>query len=132
MELIRDQDRVTGVRYSHRGEVRTASAAGVVLATGGFQGDPELKQTFIGSGADDIAVRSNPHSVGDGFRLGTSVGAAASRHLSSFYGHTLPSPLPISPEVFLRLTLYFSAYGVIVTMPHLVAYQQGRRGPRPE
>ena len=31
-----------------------------------------------------------------------------------FYGHTLPSPVPVTPEVFLRLTLYFSAYGVIV------------------
>ena len=114
VELILDGGRVAGVTFVHEGERKSAFGTATVLATGGFQGDPELKQTFIGNGADDIAVRSNPQSVGDGFRLGTSAGAAASRHLSGFYGHTLPSPLPVSPEVFLRLTLYFSAYGIMV------------------
>ena len=114
VELICDQTGVSGVRFRYAGEIRTVAGRAVVLATGGFQGDPELKQRFIGGGADDIAVRSNPRSVGDGFRLGSAAGAAASRHLSGFYGHTLPSPVPVTPEVFLRLTLYFSAYGVIV------------------
>ncbi|WP_341933264.1 FAD-dependent oxidoreductase [Microbacterium sp. LWO14-1.2] len=114
VELERDDRRVTGVTYSHGGARQRATARAVVLATGGFQGDPQLTQQFIGNGADDIAVRSNPNSVGDGFRLAVSAGAGASRHLSGFYGHTLPSPLAVSPQVFLRLTLYFSAYGVIV------------------
>jgi FAD binding domain len=114
LELVCDQAGVSGVRFWHAGENKVAFGRAVVLATGGFQGDSELKQRFIGGGADDIAVRSNPRSVGDGFRLGSAAGAAASRHLSGFYGHTLPSPVPVTPEVFLRLTLYFSAYGVIV------------------
>jgi succinate dehydrogenase/fumarate reductase flavoprotein subunit len=114
LKLICDQAGVSGVRFRHAGETKVALGRAVVLATGGFQGDPELKQRFIGGGADDIAVRSNPRSVGDGFRLGSAAGAAASRHLSGFYGHTLPSPVPVTPEVFLRLTLYFSTYGVIV------------------
>src|SRR5690606_21332623 len=120
VELLRDSAAVTGVRYTHAGERHSVSARAVVLATGGFQGDAELRQTFIGNGADDIAVRSNPGSVGDGFRLGKSVGAAASRHLSGFYGHTLPSPVEVTSDVFLRLTLYFSAYGVVVN-------REGRR-----
>jgi succinate dehydrogenase/fumarate reductase flavoprotein subunit len=114
VQLIAGQSGVSGVRFRHAGENEVVHSRGVVLATGGFQGDPELKQQFIGAGADDIAVRSNPRSVGDGFRLGSAAGGAASRHLSAFYGHLLPSPVPVTPEVFLRLTLYFSAYGVIV------------------
>ncbi|WGM20479.1 FAD-binding protein [Paenarthrobacter sp. OM7] len=114
VDLILNEGRVSGVTFLHEGETKKASGTATVLATGGFQGDPELKQKFIGNGADDIAVRSNPNSVGDGFRLGAAAGGAASRHLSGFYGHTLPSPLPVSPEVFLRLTLYFSAYGIMV------------------
>lgn len=114
VRLLREAGRVVGVGFRHETDQVVVRAAAVVLATGGFQGDPELKQRLIGGGVDDIAVRSNPHSVGDGFRLGTCAGGAASRHLSAFYGHTLPSPLPVSSEVFLRLTLYFSAYGVIV------------------
>lgn len=114
VELLIEDGAAAGAAFVRNGLRNTVRAASVVLATGGFQGDPELKQKFIGNGADDIAVRSNPHSVGDGFRLGTAAGGAASRHLSGFYGHTLPSPLPVSPEVFLRLTLYFSAYGIMV------------------
>lgn len=120
VELITEGHAVVGVRFEHEGAPGRALAPGVVLATGGFQGDPQLKQSFIGFGADDIAVRSNPHSVGDGFRLGQFAGGAASKHLSAFYGHTLPSPLTVDASVFLRLTLYFSAYGVIVN-------RQGRR-----
>jgi succinate dehydrogenase/fumarate reductase flavoprotein subunit len=114
VELILEGRAVRGVRFSAHGQERRALAPATVLATGGFQGDPELRQQFIGNGADDIAVRSNPHSVGDGFRMGQAAGGAASRHLSGFYGHTLPSPVTVTSEVFLRLTLYFSAYGIIV------------------
>ncbi|WP_028925040.1 FAD-binding protein [Pseudonocardia acaciae] len=114
VELVRERGRVAGVEYTHEGRRERASAPATVLATGGFQGDPELRQAFIGHGADDIAVRSNPCSVGDGFRLGKAAGGAASRHLSAFYGHLLPSPMAVTRERLLRLTLYFSAYGVLV------------------
>lgn len=119
-EFITEGKSVIGVSYEHQGQRHTAHAGSTVLATGGFQGDSELKAKFIGSGAEDIAVRSNPNSTGDGFRLGQEAGAAASRHLSGFYGHTLPSPLDVTPQQFLRLTHYFSAYGVLVN-------RQGRR-----
>jgi Dehydrogenases (flavoproteins) len=118
--LISNDAGISGVEFTVGGVTYTASAPAVALCTGGFQGDPELKQQFIGHGADDIAVRSNPGSVGDGFRLGSTAGGAASRHLSGFYGHTLPSPVEVGPEVFLRLTLYFSAYGILVN-------REGRR-----
>lgn len=115
VELItNDKGAVVGATYNQAGQQQQAYAQATVLTTGGFQGDPELRQQFIGFGADSIAVRSNDGSVGDGFRLGTGAGGSASTQLSAFYGHTLPSPLPVNKEVFLRLTLYFSAYGIIV------------------
>ncbi|MGP5929820.1 FAD-binding protein [Corynebacterium glyciniphilum] len=114
VELVKANGRVTGVTFKEGTSEHTVAAKAVVLATGGFQGDTLLRQQFIGNGADDIAVRSNPNSVGDGFRLGQQAGAAASRHLSGFYGHTLPSPVPVTIDVFLKLTLYFSAFGIAV------------------
>lgn len=125
------------------GERITRSAASIVLATGGMQGDPLLRQTFIGTPADTIAVRSNAGSVGDGFRLGTELGGGASTHLGAFYGHTLPSPLEVTEALALRMTLYFSNRGIVinrngrrfsneglgdeVTTQRLV-HQQGQRG----
>lgn len=96
------------------GKTHTAVAPAVVLATGGIQGDPLLRQTLIGGSADTIAVRSNRGSVGDGFYLGQQAGAAASAHLAAFYGHTLPSPLAVTEEVALRMTMYFSNRGVVL------------------
>jgi succinate dehydrogenase/fumarate reductase flavoprotein subunit len=90
-------------------------AGAVLLATGGFQGDPELLASFIGPGADAMLVRSNPGSVGDGFRLGRAVGAAASKCLGGFYGHLLPSPLAeLRQDQFLSLTQYYSNHCILV------------------
>jgi succinate dehydrogenase/fumarate reductase flavoprotein subunit len=94
---------------------REIHADAVVLATGGFQGDPELLATFIGPGADAMLVRSNTGSVGDGFRLGRDVGASASKCLDGFYGHLVPSPLAELREAqFLSLTQYYSNHCILV------------------
>ena len=85
------------------------AARAVLLATGGFQGDTELVKRFLGWDADRMLVRSNPGSTGDGFRLAASAGAAASRGLGTFYGHTVASPLSaFEPESYLPLAQYHS------------------------
>jgi succinate dehydrogenase/fumarate reductase flavoprotein subunit len=87
----------------------------VLLATGGFQGDKELVKRFLGWDADRVLVRSNRGSVGDGFRLAASAGAAASSGLGTFYGHTVPSPLDaFEPEHYLPLTQYHSKWCILV------------------
>ena len=115
-ELLVDRDgRVRGARVATTGGIEEIAASSVLLATGGFQGDPELVAAFIGSPADTILVRSNPWSVGDGFRLGRAAGAAASRCLGGFYGHLLPSPLAeLRPEQFLPLTQYYSNRSILI------------------
>jgi succinate dehydrogenase/fumarate reductase flavoprotein subunit len=87
----------------------------VLIATGGFQGDPELLTTFIGRGADTMLLRSNRGSVGDGFRLGRQAGASASRCLDGFYGHLVPSPLDeLRQDQYLELTQYYSNHCLLV------------------
>jgi succinate dehydrogenase/fumarate reductase flavoprotein subunit len=106
---------VVGVSFRQGGRQSQARGAVTVLATGGFQGDPQLVEQFIGSGASDILVRSNPCSVGDGFRLAQTVGAGTSRHLSSFYGHLFPSPLEdFGPKYFGVLVQYHSQHAILV------------------
>ena len=106
-----------GVRVTYTaadGEELSSTGADLILATGGYQGDPLLRQLLLGAPADKIAVRSGAGSVGDGFRIGTELGGGASAHLSAFYGHTLPSPLEVTEQVALRMTLYFSGRGVVL------------------
>ena len=72
---------------SGRGPARRALAATaepLVLATGGFQGDPELvARTPAGR---SLRVRANPWSEGDGLELALERGAALSAGLDEFYG----------------------------------------------
>ena len=113
--LVDGQGHVSGARVEGPQGSDEVRAGAVLLATGGFQGDPELLATFIGPPADSMLVRSNRWSVGDGFRLGRSAGGAASRCLGGFYGHLVPSPLPRwGEEHFLPLTQYYSRHAVLV------------------
>lgn len=93
----------------------TILAKATILATGGFQGDPDLVTTYIGPNADHMLLRSNKGSVGDGLRLGHTAGGATSRAMSSFYGHLVPAPLSsFTEEQYMPLAQYYSNHCVIV------------------
>jgi succinate dehydrogenase/fumarate reductase flavoprotein subunit len=113
--LIDKSGRVGGAALDTPAGRHEISADAVLLATGGFQGDPELLATFVGPGADALLVRSNPGSVGDGFRLGRDAGGAASRCLGGFYGHLVPSPMAeLRQDQYLKLTQYYSNHCILV------------------
>jgi len=70
--LIRDGDRIAGVVTASGRRIR--AKRGVVLATGGWEGDPELAAYFEGLPGWHSPF---PKAVaGDGYRMATSVGAA--------------------------------------------------------
>jgi succinate dehydrogenase/fumarate reductase flavoprotein subunit len=113
--LLIDDGRVKGAVVSGTDGMIEVEAGAVILATGGIVGDPELVASFVGSGADRALVRANPGSVGDGFHLGRSAGAAASRSLASFYGHLVSYPIRDWGEPhFLPLTQYHSIHCILV------------------
>jgi succinate dehydrogenase/fumarate reductase flavoprotein subunit len=115
--LIVEDGVVRGARVSGPGGSEGIRAGAVVVATGGFQGDAGLVRLLIGVGAERMPVRSNPNSVGDGYRMGIEAGAAPSGALDSFYGHLLPSPLErFGPDDYLPLTQYHSHACVVVNL----------------
>jgi succinate dehydrogenase/fumarate reductase flavoprotein subunit len=99
------------------GEVRTIRAESTVLATGGFQGNAELRASLIHPNARDIPLRSNPHSCGDGLRLGLDAGARFGPDDAGFYGHLMPSGVRLGErEDFPALTLYYSEHAVLLNL----------------
>jgi succinate dehydrogenase/fumarate reductase flavoprotein subunit len=99
------------------------SSRATLIATGGFQGSPQLVSQHIGPGADNIFVRSNSFSTGDGFKLAQQAGGGTSRGLSTFYGHLLPSPLQrssVDPSQFIHLAQFQSGYSILIN-------EQGKR-----
>ncbi len=116
--LVQDAaGRVTGVVARVGDGWETLAADAVVLTTGGFQANPELRARYFGPNADRFILRSNPRSTGDGLLMATSIGAAASPALATFYGHLLPAPPAVVPtHDFIAYTQYHSEQSVLVNL----------------
>lgn len=90
--LITRDGQVSGVRAVHDGRHEDLAAGAVVLATGGFQGNPELLARYVVPDPDNLLLRANPWSTGDAFIAALAIGAAASPGLDNFYGHAIAAP----------------------------------------
>lgn len=65
--------KITGVKVGD--EDITADA--VILACGGFESDPALREKYIGPNWDKAKVRGTPNNTGDGIRMAFDAGAQA-------------------------------------------------------
>jgi len=73
-DLVVEDGRVTGVRFEIDGQEQLVGARrGVVLATGGFEWDPDLVAAFLRGPM--TAPTSMPTNTGDGLRMAMRVGA---------------------------------------------------------
>ncbi len=75
-ELIFDGVRVTGVRVRVADGVREHRAKAVVLATGGFEANPEWRTRYLGPGWDVAKVRGSRFNTGGGIAMALDIGAA--------------------------------------------------------
>ncbi len=84
------------------GTVRGAQARGgpvvrataTIIATGGFQGDPELRTRYLGVNADRLVLRANPGSVGDGLRMGRAARGVLLCDEAVHTGYVVGEPFP--------------------------------------
>jgi succinate dehydrogenase/fumarate reductase flavoprotein subunit len=81
-------DHCAGVMARRDGADFPVSARAVVIADGGFPGDPELFRQHIGPSPERILQRHAGSALGDGLRMAEAAGAALTR-LDRFYGHLL-------------------------------------------
>ena len=108
---------LTETLAARAGDVRLGSPlaelpdAPLILATGGFQGDPDLLREHVTPEADELVLRANPWSAGDGLRLGLASGAALTGGLDEFWGRAMPAPpARIGPEGFRPLGQSYARY----------------------
>jgi succinate dehydrogenase/fumarate reductase flavoprotein subunit len=115
----------TGVRFDTHGltdalvraagDVRlgeTGEGEPLVLATGGFQGDPELVERYVRP-AGTLRVRANPWSTGDGLRAALDRGAALSAGLDEFYGRNM-ADVDFGEDAFVSGAQVYGRYARIV------------------
>ena len=76
--IVDDEGRVVGVRAGEEGQERCYRAnKGVVLTTGGYEGNKDMVQT-MNSSLIDYATMGHPACTGDGIAMGVAAGAALS------------------------------------------------------
>lgn len=66
--------RVSGVRAKTRTGYVDVLARSVVLATGGFQANTEMRVRYLGREASSLVVRGSKYNTGDGIRMAMAVG----------------------------------------------------------
>ena len=72
---------VTGLRASRNDETFLINAGGVILATGGFEGNREMLMKYAGRVlSEDVIMVGSPDNTGDGHRMALEAGAQI-RHL---------------------------------------------------
>lgn len=87
----------------------------VVLATGGFQANPELVRRYVTPEAHSLLLRSNPWSSGDGLRLGLTAGGKQSSGMSEFYGRNMPAPpARVRETEFVDLAQLYAHHATVV------------------
>ena len=76
LALLSDGIRVEGVRVRQEGQIREVRGKSVVLASGGFEANPEWRTRYLGPGWDLAKVRGTRFNVGDGIRMALEIGAS--------------------------------------------------------
>jgi succinate dehydrogenase/fumarate reductase flavoprotein subunit len=116
--LLVEDGRVCGAELTTAsGELVRITAGSTLLATGGFGGDPELRERHIHPLAGDLPLRANPHSTGDGLRLGLAAGASFGKANAGFYGHLVPRGVAAKDVHELwEVTFYHSEHGVLLNL----------------
>lgn len=101
----------------------------LLLATGGFQGDPELVERYVRPAAP-LRLRANPWSTGDGLRAALERGAALSDGLDEFYGRNMadvgfeePEFVPLA-QVYGRFSRIFNERGEEFVDPDDVSWSE--------
>ena len=89
--LTLEQGRVTGIEGERAGQPFALRASGgVIVATGGFEWDADLRRTFLRGPADTPA--SPPIARGEGLALAMAAGARLGNMTSAWWAPTLAPP----------------------------------------
>lgn len=76
VSLLRREDTVVGVRVKKDGTFQEIHGRAVVMASGGFESNPEWRTKYLGPGWELAKVRGTRFNTGDGIRMALDIGAS--------------------------------------------------------
>jgi fumarate reductase flavoprotein subunit len=111
--LLLEGGRCAGVAVEHAGKSAELRARAVVLADGGFQGNPDLVRRFISPRPDGLVRRNSGSGKGDALLMAEAVGARLSG-TDKFYGHLLAQDALRNDRLWPYPTIDTLASGAVV------------------
>ena len=75
LALLYDDEKVYGVKVKQNGKAKEMRAKAVVLATGGFEANSEMRTRYLGPGWELAKVRGTQYNTGDGIRMALDISA---------------------------------------------------------
>ncbi len=80
VQLLGDYRRIEGVRVITPDAEYELMARSVIVCSGGFQANPEMRARYLGNNTDFVKVRGNRHNTGEVLRMMLDLGAKAAGH----------------------------------------------------
>ncbi len=116
-KLLRDEgDRVVGVRVRYQDGNKDLYCGAIVLASGGFEANKELRVRYMGPKWDQVKVRGTKYNTGEGLMMALELGAQPTGQWSG--GHSTPVDASAPEFGSLELTDHTRrasyAYGLMV------------------
>jgi tricarballylate dehydrogenase len=121
--LVVEDGRVVGVEVEDASGSHELRAESVILASGGFESNPEWREKYLGPGWRNAKVRGTPYNTGDMIAAALSIGAAKGGDWSTAHSVQWDAFMPNNEsnrELTNRLTRQSYPLGIIVN-------REGRR-----
>ena len=109
--LVCEAGKVTGLVVRSGGSEETIAADAIILASGGFEGNPEMLARYLGPGAVNLrpVARGGHYNKGEGIRMALDIGAAPNGDFGSYHAE------PIDPRSGIAEPAIFTfPYGILV------------------
>jgi tricarballylate dehydrogenase len=110
-ELIHDDLGVHGVIFKHNGKTTEVHANAVILASGGFHANTEMRTRYLGPKWDLAKARGSRFNTGEGIQMALNIGASAAGNWSGAHAVGGDRYAPEFSEGFQKLSYPF---GIIV------------------
>jgi tricarballylate dehydrogenase len=87
--------RVIGVRaLEPDGYVNVMARGGVVIASGGFEANPEMRTRYLGRFMDALILRGTRYNTGEGIRMALDIGAMPAGQWGDFHSAVIDARSP--------------------------------------
>jgi tricarballylate dehydrogenase len=112
-QLYGNDRRIEGVRVSNPDGEYDLRGHAVILCSGGFQANPEMRARYLGPNADLMKVRGSRHDTGEVLMMALAMGAKAAGHWQGAHATPIDATFP-DVEISNKANRYGYTFGITV------------------